>query len=511
MKGLASIKISLVLIVIIVMAVPTKSFGYTIYVDSRASGANIGTDWNNALRSLQDAIFLAYTLPKPVEIRVARGVYRPDQGEGIARGDREMPFFLLNGVAIKGGYAGRSYSNPDARDVKRYETVLSGDLLGNDSEVDYAWNLVGDPNRFDNSMNIVVAYEVGETAVLDGFIISGGYANDSIYCYGAGMFSGYASPTIIDCIFEDNFAGQDEESMGDGAGMSNYYSNPTLMNCTFRGNCVGYNGFPNIFFAGVTGGGFSSYNGNPVLTDCVFDRNVSFDAGGAIADVNSSVELANCTFNANTVFFGWGGAMLNYDSNVVMNNCLFTLNYAPSGGAVNSDSSIMIMTNCTFAGNFGLYDSSGFWCDSFFLDPPSSLDFTNCILWDGEEQILNDDDSEITIRYSDVQGGWSGIGENNMDTDPLFAELAYWVHIDDPDIILEPDDPNAVQIDGDYHLKSQEGRWDPISRTWVQDDITSPCIDAGDPDSLVGDESEPNGDRINLGAFGGTSEASRTP
>jgi len=42
------------------------------------------------------------------------------------------------------------------------------------------------------------------------------------------------------------------------------------------------------------------------------------------------------------------------------------------------------------------------------------------------------------------------------------------------------------------------------------DDVTSPCIDAGDPNSPVGDEPEPNGGRINMGAYGGTEEASKS-
>jgi len=45
----------------------------------------------------------------------------------------------------------------------------------------------------------------------------------------------------------------------------------------------------------------------------------------------------------------------------------------------------------------------------------------------------------------------------------------------------------------------------------VIDGITSPCIDAGDPSSPVEDEPEPNGGRINMGAYGGTAEASKSP
>jgi len=82
------------------------------------------------------------------------------------------------------------------------------------------------------------------------------------------------------------------------------------------------------------------------------------------------------------------------------------------------------------------------------------------------------------------------------------------------------DCPNAVWIDGDYYLKSQAGRYDPESGSWsctesgagwVIDDVTSPCIDTGDPNNFVGDEPEPNGGIINMGAYGGTTESSKSP
>ena len=67
-------------------------------------------------------------------------------------------------------------------------------------------------------------------------------------------------------------------------------------------------------------------------------------------------------------------------------------------------------------------------------------------------------------------------------------------------------DPN----NGDYHLKSQGGRWDPNSGSWVIDEVTSPCIDAGDPNTPIGNEPFPNGGIINMGAYGGTTEASKS-
>jgi hypothetical protein len=102
------------------------------------------------------------------------------------------------------------------------------------------------------------------------------------------------------------------------------------------------------------------------------------------------------------------------------------------------------------------------------------------------------------VTYSDVQGGWAGDG--NLDVDPCFARSGSW---GGPD--------GAVWVGGDYHLQSQAGRWDADAQKWVADAITSPCIDAGDPATGPGQELPPNGGRINLGVYGGTCEAGMSP
>ncbi|RLI99161.1 MAG: hypothetical protein DRP08_07515, partial [Candidatus Aenigmatarchaeota archaeon] len=90
--------------------------------------------------------------------------------------------------------------------------------------------------------------------------------------------------------------------------------------------------------------------------------------------------------------------------------------------------------------------------------------------------------------YNNTLGNYNGVsaGEGDISVDPLFA---------DPD-------------NGDFHLKSQYGRWN--GSVWVIDDVTSPCIDAGDPEDDYSNEPEPNGGRINLGAYGNTPEASKS-
>jgi uncharacterized repeat protein (TIGR03803 family) len=107
------------------------------------------------------------------------------------------------------------------------------------------------------------------------------------------------------------------------------------------------------------------------------------------------------------------------------------------------------------------------------------------------------------VTYSCVQGGLTGTG--NIDVDPLFARPGRWTDAN------EVNQPVPVWLAGDYHLQSRAGCWDPDSLAWVRDERTSPCIDAGSPADAVGAEPDPNGGRIDTGAYGGTAQASRSP
>lgn len=281
-------------------------------------------------------------------------------------------------------------------------------------------------------------------SVLHGFTIANGYAS-----YGGGIkCSESSSPTINNCIITDNSA------ENDGGGIYCWQSSPTLTNCTFSRNSA-----PTVHILvdegeSSRGGAMCNYeNGSPTLIHCVFSNNLAAIGGGGIFNyLESNPILTDCIFSNNSVEFG--GAILNYLSNPTL-------------------------TNCTFSGNFAD------WGSGMINLRSSSLVLTNCILWDGGDEIQNRD-SAVTITYSNVQGGW--IGDGNINEDPLFADAE----------------------DGDYHLKSQAGQWDPNSQSWVQDEVTSPCIDAGDPMSPIGYEPFPNGGIINMGAYGGTAEASKS-
>ena len=415
-----------------------------LFVDDNAVGNNNGSNWTNAYTNLQDALNSSAKIGVQ-EIRVAQGIYRPDQGSGNIPGDRTAIFQLISGVVIKGGFAGVSEVDPDIRRVQIYETILSGDLADNDFDVNDPVVLPYEPTRADNSYHVVTGSGTDGTAILDGVTISSGNATYPSLTKGGGMYNIAGSPTITNCTFIRSWAWV-------GGGVYNSNSNPTLTNCTFSMN------------SGFHGGGMYSYHSNPNLTNCLFTDNSTAIPPGVI------VELVSDS----------GGGMYNSHSNPTLANCIFRGNLSVVGGGLHNSESHPILTNCTFTGN-SAYEGRAMY------NIKSSPSINNCILWNGGNEIWHYYASTIDVTFSDVQGGWEG--EGNIDADPLFA---------DPD-------------KGDYHLKSEVGRWDPNGKSWVLDDVTSPCIDAGDPNSPVSDEPVPNGGLINMGAYGGTAEASKSP
>lgn len=235
------------------------------------------------------------------------------------------------------------------------------------------------------------------------------------------------------------------------------------------------------------------------MSDCSFEENfarssgekkdyITYSGGGMSICSFCVATLTNCTFVGNQSLASSGGISIYDNADITLRNCTFIGNTAQdSGGAISSGNSNKVrLVGCISMANSAL-NGNTLTCSSSHDDRlPSEVEMINCIIRDVEGKIWNDDDSLITITYSNVRGNWPGDG--NIDADPLFAGPA----------------------NNDYHLKSQAGRWDPGSDTWVQDDVTSPCIDAGDPDSAIGLEPFPNGGVINMGAYGGRSQASKS-
>ena len=102
---------------------------------------------------------------------------------------------------------------------------------------------------------------------------------------------------------------------------------------------------------------------------------------------------------------------------------------------------------------------------------------------------------------------WVGING-----DSKWEKLAYWQQSSGKDAHSVAFDPAfADMARGDFHLFSTEGRWDATSNRWLPgDNVHSPLIDMANPELGTGDEVMPNGYRRNMGAYGGTEEASKS-
>jgi hypothetical protein len=209
MRG-RTLQASLVIAILLCLKVFANPPAKVIYVDDDAVGANDGTSWQNAYNFLQDALGDARSSDTVVEIRVAQGTYKPDQGENQTPGDREATLQLINGVTLKGGYAGFSEPDPNSREITLYESILSGDLAGNDTAVGNPRYLFCQPDRLENSYHVVNGSSTNNSAILDGFTITGGNANDEPQTYGGGMYIYSASPYILNCVFLNNSAGGDD-------------------------------------------------------------------------------------------------------------------------------------------------------------------------------------------------------------------------------------------------------------------------------------------------------------
>ncbi|MEA3226719.1 MAG: right-handed parallel beta-helix repeat-containing protein, partial [Planctomycetota bacterium] len=299
-----------------------------------------------------------------------------------------------------------------------------------------------------------------------------------------------SSPNLIDCDFSENSADQ----WGGGLGHE-LNCNPVLKACIFTDNSAragggirGAGGNPVltncVFLANGPGGGLELQNSNATLVNCTFSENSAMDGGGISTSGNAGPNITNCTFTDNSADRDGGGVFIGRDQSPILVNCMFGGNKARRGAGIHNKGwggygATPTLINCTFGGNHAS-ESGG----TMYNSRDSIPMLSNSILWGNRPQEIYPQDSAVEITYSDVQGGWPG--EGNINADPLFFDPA----------------------NGDYHLRSRSGRWDPQSQNWVQDRATSPCIDAGDPSADWSSEPFPHGERINMGAYGGTPEAS---
>lgn len=256
-----------------------------LFVDKTVSTPGTGSTWNSALKEVSYALRAAQLNANIKQIWVARAEYKPE-----AAGEF---FALKNGVKVYGGFSG-SEEQVNDREPTSNKTVLSG-----------------------NGSSVIKNSNIDNTALLDGFYISGGL----------GFPSG---------------------STSSGAGIYNANSSPTIVNCFFKGNET-----DNTKVTGL-GGGIYNVNSSPIITQCIFVGNkakgTSQGYGGAIYNDNSSPVITNCTFSGNEVAgsssTGNGGAICNANASspTVLNSIIWNNPDASFSGSVSGISNTSTFT-----------------------------------------------------------------------------------------------------------------------------------------------------------------------
>lgn len=290
---------------------------------------------------------------------------------------------------------------------------------------------------------------------------------------GDGIYFIKSNPNITNCAITNN-----------DTGIQSTDSNSTIVNCTIKNNGTGIScNEGNVKITDSTLAGNSPFGALYIsktictITRCNIMGNSAY-SGGGISCPGSSLVISNSKISGNFAQTYGGAISCTHVGDLILNNCTVTDNTAENGGGglhfINSSS---VITNCILSDNFAAIGPE------FFLETLSPY-FP----------------SSLTAWYSNVKGGQAACYDpcdaiewniGNIYGDPCFVEPGYWADINDPNIIVEPNDPNAIWIDGDYHLL-------PIS----------PCINAGDPNYIPKpNETDLDGNpriidgRIDMGAY----------
>lgn len=373
------------------------------YVSVNGSGSLNGSSWANAYpgSSLQTAINNSNSGD---EVWVAQGIYYPTTGT-----NRSISFSMKNGVAVYGSFNGTETSLTQRNLTLGLITILSGEIGSGTSD--------------DNSYDVIHNTGLDNSAVIDGFIISGGN-DDRIQGLEEGLGGG---------IYND------------GSGIGGNCS-PTIRNCDISRNQA-------VFGAGIFNNGYNGGNASPQLINCIISGNEAYSGGGGIDNFgllngNASPTFLNCVVYDNTAGQSAGGmycwAGNNGNTNPVLINTTFVYNNAPNGGGIVSDRS-----------NSGGGGSSGI----------SNPTFRNCIIWGNSAtnagpQFLILGGASFSATYTDIDltgqtspNVLSGATTGNIQANPLFVSL------------MQPAGADNVWMSADDGLRILSN---------------SPCVDVGD-------------------------------
>jgi len=408
--------------------------GSIAYVCKSGAEPSTGASWKYAFHNLQDALSAARVPQSPIkEIHVATGTYYPDEtgANPLGTNERSSTFAMVDGVSILGGYpVGGGVRNSDPL---TNETVLSGNI---DHEI-------GNNDLLGNSYHVVT----GANGVVDGFTITGGYADGEVEMNGGGIIvKGSHILSLNNCRFYANSA-----HSGGGAFVAG--GTVAFDNCTFERNGDFDNRFE--FTAGgglyatafevheavvtinrskfinnissMDGGAISSADGIMKIANSVFKGNTTGDyGGGAIASTGISTIITGSDFVNNTSGASWGGGAVKISGprdfgnviNSTIDKCTFASNTAVEGGAIyyRFFTGTHILRNSVFIGNTAQY-SGGAVCYINAGESANPMTVINCTFSGNDAKSPNSGGGAIS-SFSSVIAVKNSIFWNNSSQNP---------------------------------------------------------------------------------------------
>ncbi len=329
-------------------------------------GAGDGSSWANAAGDLRAILLNAVSGD---QVWVAAGTYYPTSCANCSQADRDLHFNIPAGVAVYGGFTGEE-TTLEARDWQIHATILHGDINHDNA-------LTG------NAYNVIYTHNADSNTLLDGFIITMGYADDATAPLGhhrnsgAGWFNdgalpgGASHPVIRHCAFIDNHSAGYAGALINDASFQGA-ANPLIENCLFNGNSSMQAG------GAIANAGEFSGQCFPVFRQCLFTGNLTSGSGGAVYNIGAESGdcqpvFDQCDFN-NNLSNDKGGAIYNFGKSGLCQPSLtqthFNSNHALTGGAVYNDGTFdglchTIIEDCFFESNSASSDGGAMYNAAF--------------------------------------------------------------------------------------------------------------------------------------------------
>lgn len=333
----------------------------------------------------------------------------------------------------------------------------------------------------------------GEDAncVISGLTIRNGYTTG----LGAGIFCFNSSPSILNCIITENSAG-----IYSGAGVGCMFSgNPLIMNCVISNNT-----------ANDSGGGVECWTASPQIINCIISGNHAEQYGGGVdCYQQGSPTVTNCTLVGNsTGVIGKGGGICLWGSNIVVKDSILWANY--SGGGAHQmhllfyENSASVSYCDVQGGVLEVYDPCNqvSWGSGNINNDPCFALFDS----NGDPNLW---DFHLRSSYGRWNSVFYSVELNNDGVINLF-DFAGLAEVWMKEGIFDRDFDGSGEVNGeDLGIFAQYYLANSSDDGWLEDTTTSSCIDAGDPNSELGSEPWPHGNRMNMGAYGGTAQASK--